>query len=56
MPEPHRTAEPRPEIVALAARLAPALAERAARYDAADAFPDEDLDDLVASGAAVVFT
>ena len=54
MPEPHRTPEPRPEIVALAARLAPALAERAARYDAADAFPDEDLDDLVAGGYTAI--
>jgi alkylation response protein AidB-like acyl-CoA dehydrogenase len=41
---------PRPEIVELAASLAPALAERAAAYDEADAFAAEDFDDLVASG------
>src|SRR6266566_2826176 len=41
---------PRPEIVELAARLAPTLAARAAAFDEADAFAGEDFDDLVASG------
>jgi alkylation response protein AidB-like acyl-CoA dehydrogenase len=44
------TAEPRPELVELAASLAPRLAERAAGYDEADAFAAEDLRDLVEAG------
>ncbi len=42
--------EPRRDVVDLAARLAPALAARAAAYDEADAFAHEDFDELVASG------
>ena len=45
---------PRQEVVDLAARLAPALAERAASYDEADAFAEEDFDDLVASGYTAI--
>src|SRR6266542_1644480 len=41
---------PRPEIVELAARLAPTLAARAAAFDEADAFAGEDFDDLLAGG------
>src|SRR6266511_1075191 len=40
---------PRPEIVELAARLAPTLAARAAAFDEADAFAGEDFLDLVAA-------
>src|SRR6266545_1312580 len=47
-------AAPRPEIVSLAAKLAPSLAERAARYDAADQFADEDVDELLASGYTAI--
>ena len=47
---PAGPAGPRPEIVDLAARLAPALAERAARYDEADEFAYDDVAELVASG------
>jgi alkylation response protein AidB-like acyl-CoA dehydrogenase len=47
-------AAPRPEIVELAARLAPALAERAAAYDEKDQFAGEDFDDLVASGYTAI--
>jgi alkylation response protein AidB-like acyl-CoA dehydrogenase len=47
-------AVPRPEIVELAARLAPTLAERAAAYDEADQFAAEDFDDLVASGYTAI--
>src|SRR6266540_1639541 len=45
---------PRPEIVELAARLAPTLAARAAAFDEADAFAGEDFDDLVASGYTAI--
>ena len=45
---------PRPEVVALAAGLAPALAARAAALDEADAFAREDFDDLVASGYTAI--
>jgi alkylation response protein AidB-like acyl-CoA dehydrogenase len=45
---------PRQEVVDLAARLAPALAERAASYDEADAFAEEDFDDLVANGYTAI--
>src|SRR6266536_1752153 len=40
----------RQDVVDLAARLAPALAERASAYDETDAFATEDFDDRVASG------
>jgi alkylation response protein AidB-like acyl-CoA dehydrogenase len=46
--------EPRQEIVALASRLAPALAARAAGYDEADAFAHEDFDELLASGYTAI--
>jgi alkylation response protein AidB-like acyl-CoA dehydrogenase len=52
--EPTGPAVPRPEIVALAARLAPSLAARAARYDEADQFADEDVDDLLAGGYTTI--
>src|SRR6266571_407501 len=45
---------PRPEIVELAARLAPTLAARAAALDEADAFAGEDFDDLIASGYTAI--
>jgi alkylation response protein AidB-like acyl-CoA dehydrogenase len=45
-----RTAEPRADLVALAASVAPGIAERAAAYDDADAFADTDLKELVAAG------
>jgi alkylation response protein AidB-like acyl-CoA dehydrogenase len=45
---------PRHEVVELAVRLAPALARRAAAYDEADAFADEDFDDLVAAGYTAI--
>src|SRR6266536_943256 len=45
---------PRPEAVELAARLAPALAARAAAFDEADAFASEDFDDLVTSGYTAI--
>src|SRR6266511_3123376 len=45
---------PRPEIVELAARLAPTLAARAAAFDEADAFTSEDFDDLVASNYTAI--
>jgi alkylation response protein AidB-like acyl-CoA dehydrogenase len=45
---------PRQEVVDLAARLAPALAARAAAYDEADAFADEDFDDLIAAGYTAI--
>jgi alkylation response protein AidB-like acyl-CoA dehydrogenase len=54
MDQSDRPAAPRQEIVDLAARLAPALAERAARYDEADAFAHEDIDELVASGYTAI--
>jgi alkylation response protein AidB-like acyl-CoA dehydrogenase len=54
MPPPDRPTEPRQEVVDLAARLAPALAERAAGYDEADAFCHEDVDDLLASGYTAI--
>ena len=54
MPESDPQAAPRAEIVELAARLAPALAERAARYDEHDEFAHEDVDDLVASGYTAI--
>jgi alkylation response protein AidB-like acyl-CoA dehydrogenase len=44
------TAEPRADLVALAASVAPGIAERAAAYDDADAFADTDLKELVAAG------
>ncbi len=50
----HARSMPRQEVVDLAARLAPALAARAASYDEADAFADEDFDDLVASGYTAI--
>jgi alkylation response protein AidB-like acyl-CoA dehydrogenase len=40
--------------VALAASLAPGIAERAAAYDAGDLFPDEDLKELVAAGYTAI--
>jgi alkylation response protein AidB-like acyl-CoA dehydrogenase len=43
-------AEPRAELVELAARLAPRLAERAAAYDEADEFAADDLRELVDAG------
>jgi alkylation response protein AidB-like acyl-CoA dehydrogenase len=45
---------PRQEVVELAVRLAPALAKRAAAYDEADAFAEEDFDDLVAAGYTAI--
>jgi alkylation response protein AidB-like acyl-CoA dehydrogenase len=54
MQHPSRPAEPRPEIVELAAGLVPALAERAAGYDEADAFCHEDFDDLIAAGYTAI--
>jgi len=49
-----RPAEPRADLVALAASLAPGIAERAAAYDAGDLFPDEDLKELVAAGYTAI--
>ncbi|HYT27040.1 MAG TPA: acyl-CoA dehydrogenase family protein [Actinomycetota bacterium] len=54
MPETDRPAAPRQDVVALAVRLAPALAARAAGYDEADAFAHQDVDDLVASGYTTI--
>jgi alkylation response protein AidB-like acyl-CoA dehydrogenase len=54
MQQPSRPTEPRQEIVDLAAGLAPALADRAAGYDEADAFCHEDFDDLVAAGYTAI--
>jgi alkylation response protein AidB-like acyl-CoA dehydrogenase len=45
---------PRQEVVDLAARLVPALAGRAAALDEADAFAEQDFDDLVASGYTAI--
>ncbi len=50
----HARSTPRQEIVDLASRLAPALAERAPAYDEADAFAEEDFDDLLASGYTAI--
>ncbi|HZD71326.1 MAG TPA: acyl-CoA dehydrogenase family protein [Actinomycetes bacterium] len=52
--DPYARPIPRQEVVDLAARLVPALAGRAAAYDEADAFADEDFDDLVASGYTAI--
>ncbi|HKE99719.1 MAG TPA: acyl-CoA dehydrogenase family protein [Actinomycetes bacterium] len=49
MQDPSQAA-PRPDLVELAASLAPRLAERASGYDDADRFAAEDLDDLLTSG------
>jgi alkylation response protein AidB-like acyl-CoA dehydrogenase len=54
MEQSSRPTEPRQEIVDLAVRLAPALAERAAGYDEADGFAHEDFDDLVAAGYTAI--
>jgi alkylation response protein AidB-like acyl-CoA dehydrogenase len=54
MTQPDHPSEPREDVVALAAALAPRLAERAAGYDEADAFADDDFDDLVASGYTAI--
>ena len=54
MDQSDRPATPRHEVVDLAARLVPALAERAAHYDEADAFAHEDVDELVASGYTAI--
>jgi alkylation response protein AidB-like acyl-CoA dehydrogenase len=48
--QPAGPAVPRSEIVDLAAKLAPALAGRAAGYDEADEFAHQDVAELVASG------
>jgi alkylation response protein AidB-like acyl-CoA dehydrogenase len=52
--QPAGAAAPRPEIVDLAAKLAPALAGRAAGYDQADEFAYEDVAELVASGYTAI--
>jgi alkylation response protein AidB-like acyl-CoA dehydrogenase len=54
MPQPQRPTEPRQDVVDLAAKLAPALAGRAAGYDEHDAFCHEDIDELVASGYTAI--
>ncbi|MFL6271334.1 MAG: acyl-CoA dehydrogenase family protein, partial [Actinomycetes bacterium] len=54
MQDRSRPTEPRQDLVALAAGLVPALAERAAGYDEADAFCHEDFDDLVAAGYTAI--
>ena len=54
MQHPSRPTEPRQEIVELADVLVPALAERAAGNDEADAFCHEDFDDLVAAGYTAI--
>ncbi len=45
---------PRQDLVDLAASLAPALTERAAGYDEADAFAHADFDDLIAGGYTAI--
>lgn len=49
-----RAAVPRPDLIGLAASLAPALAERAAGYDDTDTFATDDFAELVASGYSAI--